>query len=350
MEKPTHKLLEAALQYAGRGWRVFPVPHDCAKRSLLAAEFADRRKWGQTCDPAEIERIWLRIRRTRGANIGVACGEQSGIFDVEADTKEGHDVDGLANLERAQAVMGPLTPTLMAELPSGSVHRIYRHPGHKVCSRNGKFYLPTGEHLPGIDVKGDGGMFVAPPSVRNGVAYRWVNDLPIADAPFWLIDIVCGDLPGDRPRGSRPKSARPDLGVARPLTPTPSWLADHSEDAGKGLSHDELDLPFSARECAAIILALADVERGLEGGRLPFDDWWRIFPPIRRYVPGPAPDWLLPICEARAYHGTRKGTSPERILEDAWSQANATEIGLGTLYHIATTYAPNWRDYMGPEL
>ena len=34
-------------------------------------------------------------------------------------------------------------------------------------------------------------MVVAPPSVREGKGvYSWRNDLPIADAPKWLVDLI----------------------------------------------------------------------------------------------------------------------------------------------------------------
>jgi Primase C terminal 2 (PriCT-2)/Bifunctional DNA primase/polymerase, N-terminal len=37
-------------------------------------------------------------------------------------------------------------------------------------------------------VKGDGGMVVAPPTRTQKGVYRWLNDLPIVDAPPWVID------------------------------------------------------------------------------------------------------------------------------------------------------------------
>ena len=43
---------------------------------------------------------------------------------------------------------------------------------------------------PGIDVRGEGGMVLAPPSTRKDGTYRWLNDLPIADAPLWLIELA----------------------------------------------------------------------------------------------------------------------------------------------------------------
>src|SRR5258708_1495652 len=116
---------------------------------------------------------------------GVPTGWVNRIIDIEADTKEGHGVDGLASLSALKAKHGRLPDTLMARSPSGSPQRIHKHPGHgiKVISRG----LPG---YPGDDIKGDGGMFVAPPSVRSDGEYRWLNDNPIADAPQWLLDLV----------------------------------------------------------------------------------------------------------------------------------------------------------------
>jgi Bifunctional DNA primase/polymerase, N-terminal len=46
----------------------------------------------------------------------------------------------------------------------------------------------TSRVAPGIDVKGEGGYVVAPPSVHpDGPQYRWLNDEPVAEAPSWLL-------------------------------------------------------------------------------------------------------------------------------------------------------------------
>ena len=73
----------------------------------------------------------------------------------------------------------------MAESPSGSVHRYYRHPGNgiRITSRSGALAR-------GVDVKGDGGMVIAPPSKRGDGHYRWLNNLPIADTPDWLLELL----------------------------------------------------------------------------------------------------------------------------------------------------------------
>jgi putative DNA primase/helicase len=72
----------------------------------------------------------------------------------------------------------------MGRSPTGSIHRIYRRP--KVL----KVWSSASFIGNGVDVKGDGGMFVAPPSVRADGAYEWINDEPIADAPQWLIEQI----------------------------------------------------------------------------------------------------------------------------------------------------------------
>ena len=118
-----------------------------------------------TNDPEQLRRNFLNAKWRHMCGVGVPTGWVNRIFDIEADTKEAHGVDGLASLSALEAKHGKLPDTLMAESPSGSPHRIYKHPGHgiKVISRG----LPG---YPGVDIKGDGGMFVAPPSVRGELA------------------------------------------------------------------------------------------------------------------------------------------------------------------------------------
>jgi hypothetical protein len=172
-------VLEAALGYAERGWFVFPAPPG-EKKSHKSAEHSDGRKWGKTLDPAEIKRDW---KRWPDADVGIATGPESGFFVVEVDTKEGHDVDGMASLAELERRHGPLPKTLMAESPSGSLHFYFKWPSNGTVITNSASKI-----APGIDVRGEGGMVIAPPSVRNGKSYRWLNDLPVADAPEWLID------------------------------------------------------------------------------------------------------------------------------------------------------------------
>ncbi len=183
---PDEPIVEHALYYATNNkWSVFPLRLG-EKISHKSAEHSGGRKWGQTADADEIRQDF---RRWPKANVGIATGAVSGIFVVETDTAEGHGdgVDGAAALAKLEVEHGPLSPTLEAESPSGSIHRYFKHPGFKIKNS-------ASEVASGVDVRGDGGMVVAPPSMKPGKgAYRWRNSLPIADCPQWLLDrIVAG--------------------------------------------------------------------------------------------------------------------------------------------------------------
>jgi Bifunctional DNA primase/polymerase, N-terminal len=191
-----------ALGYAKtRGWYVFPAPVG-EKKSHKSAKHSGGRNWGATIDEKEIKRDFKRWSK---ANIGVVTGPDSKIFVVEADTVEGHGVDGIASLEELQQKHGELPHTLVAESPSGSLHHYFNYPS------NVEIRCSTSKIAEGVDVKGAGGMVIAPPSRKsNGQQYGWLYDWPIADAPAWLIELCAAG--GD--------------GAAAPDKPAEELLAD----------------------------------------------------------------------------------------------------------------------------
>lgn len=135
---------------------------------------------------ARLEQIKRDFTKWPEAGIGVPTGAVNGFFVIEADTLKGHGVDGLAGIKQLEAAHGALPNTLMVESPSGSLHRYYRlPPSIKVNNRQDKSALASG-----VDVRGDGGMVIAPPSVRGDGVYRWLNDAAIAAAPLWLVLLV----------------------------------------------------------------------------------------------------------------------------------------------------------------
>lgn len=150
------------------------------------------RRWGCTADANEISSDWARWP---SANVGIACGPKSGIFVIEADTFEGHGVDGLGNLQRLIDRHGGLPDTPEAVSPSGSRHLYFRFPDG-VDVRNSE-----GRIAAGVDVRGDRGMVIAPPSVKPGMAkpYEWVRspeDCSVAECPAWLLKLC---LPKEKP-------------------------------------------------------------------------------------------------------------------------------------------------------
>jgi Bifunctional DNA primase/polymerase, N-terminal/Primase C terminal 2 (PriCT-2)/Family of unknown function (DUF5906) len=159
--------LQAALKLT-ENYSVFPVPVG-TKKSHKSAAHSGGRKWGATRDETEIRADW---QRWPDANLGIPTGTLNGIFIVETDTRAGgHAHDGEESLAKLIAEHGPLPTTLMARSPSGSVHYYWLWPDDggpdiKNCA---------GLIGPGIDVRGEGGMVVAPPSTRIGASYEWIN-------------------------------------------------------------------------------------------------------------------------------------------------------------------------------
>jgi Bifunctional DNA primase/polymerase, N-terminal/Primase C terminal 2 (PriCT-2) len=191
--------LEWRLNYASRGWLTFPAPRG-EKKSHKSAEHSNGRRWGATTDPDEIRRD---CARWPNANTGIATGSESRIWVLEVDTPKGHGVDGIASLLALEDKHGRLPKTLMAESPSGSLHYYFNWPGDREIRNT------TSAIAPGIDVRGAGGMVIAPPSVRNDGEYKWIGNEPVADAPQWLIEMAIaasGASSSERAPGDEPEA------------------------------------------------------------------------------------------------------------------------------------------------
>jgi hypothetical protein len=194
---PPHKLprgsaswspRDAALAYGAAGWPVLPVA------GMSAGECACRRSCESpgkhpitrhgvhdaTTDPVLIGEWW---RRSPSANVGVATGAASGLVVVDIDLPKG----GRQSLQALLAAGRRLLPTLTSRTGGGGLHLFYAQPpGAAVPNAVGRLPGLT-EELPGIDVRGDGGYVVAPPSIHaSGRRYRW-DRRGIADLPSWIL-------------------------------------------------------------------------------------------------------------------------------------------------------------------
>jgi putative DNA primase/helicase len=179
----TIEMLNAALGYAGRGWSIFPAPHDLTvKKSHKSAARSNGARWGATRDVDEIRRDFTCWP---DANIGIPTGADNGFWVLDVDTKEGHSADGIASLAALEARHGKLPRTLSAQSPTGSIHLYFKWPVDAVIKGS------TSAIAPGIDVRGRGGMVIAPPSVRADMGtYNWTLNVAIAEAPAWLIELT----------------------------------------------------------------------------------------------------------------------------------------------------------------
>ena len=186
-------VLEAALRYADRGWRLIPVstPHrvgDCIVCSCHRGVGCDKpgkhpliKAWQgrATSDRRQIQEWWASWP---DANIGLLLTPESRLVAVDVDNHQGRSI-GSESLASLSAIYGPLPTTLEAKSGGGGRHFYYS--------------LPDGLHLK----KANGNLaegieyftrrfIVLPPSLHvSELRYGWVNeDQEVAQAPDWIIE------------------------------------------------------------------------------------------------------------------------------------------------------------------
>lgn len=180
----------AALTYAARGWRVLPI-EPAGKRPLNPTGCN-----GASADP-ELVRQWFD--RWPDANIGIATGAGSNLVVLDVDTSdEKHGDRTLVELVARHGGIGDVPHVLTG---SGGSHFYFSAPpGVPVpcsASRVG----------PGLDVRGNGGYVVAPPSIHAcGERYSWFAGGTLAPPPGWLLALMLPPAPriAERPPGPRP--------------------------------------------------------------------------------------------------------------------------------------------------
>lgn len=302
-------LLSAALQYSAKGWSVFPVPPG-TKRSYKSAGHSNGRKWGNTRDEKEIRADW---NRWPAANIGIPTGEDNGFFVIDADTLGGHGVDGIASLEALQEKYGRLSPTQTARTPSGGLHYYFRWPDNLLVQNS------SSKLGPGIDVRGEGGMVIAPPSAKRDAPYEWINNLQIADAPQWLLDLLgqgaTGNVEARRP-GQR---AEPSL--------------DKIAAAMKIIPNDRADVSWK----------LVDNATGKRNELTGWDGWNTIMMAMWTASNGSTAGYNIALNWCRR----NRFKFDERITHESWFKRYPSSppqrLGVGTLFAIANFEKPDWQ-------
>jgi Bifunctional DNA primase/polymerase, N-terminal/AAA domain/Primase C terminal 2 (PriCT-2) len=291
---PLPRCMLSAIHYAERGWQVFPAPQG-TKKSHKSAKFSDGRNWGATTDADEIRRDFAQWPE---ANVGVPTGKISGIWVLEADTPEGHDVDGITSLRALEAQHGKLPDTLTAVSPTGSLHYYIKHPGGDIKIKNS-----ASEIAPGVDVRGDGGMVIAPPSIKPGVgSYRYINWVPIAETPEWLVDLA-------KKQKHEPSDEQ-----------EPDDLDADSELVAEALAVIKPDTR-SARVNVGMALRHAEMSSNLKG-LFPLWDKW------------------LSQCDDYEHHICKNA----RRAWDGFEREDGEVVTLATVFRYANKANPNWRD------
>jgi putative DNA primase/helicase len=268
-------ILAAALAYAGRGWRVFPlqpgqkIPFK-GTRGVLDA----------TTDEAQIRDWWKRWPR---ANVGIAGG--FGLVLVDEDTYKGGD---------AGTLMLPVT--LSVRTPRGGVHHYFAYEGPLGNAVEGKL-------APGVGFRGQGYYVVAPPSTFNGQPYAWMDQhQPVAMLPERIARMIRGeDTPAKRVENiphsiPRQQNQRESDGM---------YWADRAAERARG----------EGRNNAGTWLAAQLRDNGCADGE-----------GAMLYYASMVRDWETPIYTDREALATWRSVNSRPAREPARSQSNVTPM------------------------
>lgn len=139
---------EIALFYASLGWPVAPIS--------IGTKHPRIPRWQTeaSTDPAQITAWW---DETPTDGISILTGSRSGIFAVDIDPRHGGD-ESWDDLIAQHGEAGSTTESLTG---GGGRHLIYRIPAGAIITNASATNLPIG-----IDIRGEGGQIVAPPTIH----------------------------------------------------------------------------------------------------------------------------------------------------------------------------------------
>lgn len=159
-------MLETALEYEQRGWSVIQLKTRDKAPRFDWQEFQSRR-----ATPDEIKQWWKEYPL---GNIGIVCGQVSGIVVI--------DIDDIAKADKR----------ILTDMPTG--YHVKTGGGN----RHAYFKLPPDLHIPsrrvlGVELKGEGSQVVAPPSIHpSGELYVLNQAGELGELPKWFIDVLQG--------------------------------------------------------------------------------------------------------------------------------------------------------------
>lgn len=145
--------LQAALHYREKGFSVIPIRPD--KKPFTQWTDFQRR----LATEAEIREWWIKWPK---ANVGIVTGEISGLLVVDCDTEEAY--------QKIQELLPDSFVTCIAKTPRG-FHLYLVYPKDQSIGNAAGI-------MPGVDIRGEGGYIIAPPSVNSeGKRYGWLEGL-----------------------------------------------------------------------------------------------------------------------------------------------------------------------------
>lgn len=157
---PLETLKEWALRYAAMGLAVFPI------REKGKAPATPHGSKDATTDIAKIEAWWSVNPQY---NVAIATGSKSGglvVIDLDVDEEKGKN--GYEVLREWEKQHGELPETCQSITGRGGYHLFYR---------DSAFHHNAQALYDGVDIRGEGGYVVVPPSVHeNGHTYEWEQE------------------------------------------------------------------------------------------------------------------------------------------------------------------------------
>jgi hypothetical protein len=171
-DDPPSPEYEAALAWHGKGFNVVPLnprtKHPCVKY----AEWHHRRQ-----TRAEV----AMMRPQFDGGVAVLTGAVSVVVCIDCDGPAGERI-----IREYEASQGPLPQTLTIRSGSGrGVHRYFKHP------RDGRRIKTVSHNAIKLDVRGDGGIAVIPPTLhKSGGRYQIERDAEPAELPEGLLEFI----------------------------------------------------------------------------------------------------------------------------------------------------------------
>lgn len=306
-------VLEAALQLAGRGWRVFPCHTpvaggcSCGKTTCTDTGKHPRIKAWQVNAATDPDKIIAWWNKWPNANIGLATG--GGLVVLDIDGREQYEI-----LQGVIARYGPLPPCPVVKTGRGL---------HLYMSGT----IGSSRKVDGLLIRGDGGYVIAPPSLHaNGQHYQWIKQVALCPTPEWFNTWLQND------ENKRQNSSS----LAQTLGRRPDFLQRDQADIRKTSSSlsNSLGTAWTAAEEERIRSALLSISPDCER-----DTWLHIGMALHTL------GWERPDGSDAGYEIWLQWSATAKTkyqgpydLETRWrsfGKPGREQVTLGTLYHIA---------------
>lgn len=263
-DNPTTPRGHALSYYDQFSWFVIPTDPG-AKKPYYGFTYRDR--YGDHLPTREVAASWEEWDKP-GVRVGTRTGAVSGIIVLDVDSKEAHDF--------IKSKQHPICPMVQSPREGGGLHLYFKHPG---------FYVKSTVALGGVeglDIRGDGGIVVLPPSPdhKSGRAYEWIippDEVPIPEVPAWVLELLekqsrmkepldAGKIMEGIPEGQRDTELNRLAGWLRHKNFPKDVAIDVIEKAA-----ERCKPPFNRAEAKAkVVWAFTHYEAGEDPGKLVF--------------------------------------------------------------------------------